>query len=181
MHSAAETVIEERDLIVRAASGDTRAFEALYRRNVGRVYAVCLRIVTDVPRAEDVTQEVFVQAWEKIGSFRGESLFSTWLHRIAVNLSLTSLRSRQRYESRVETNEEIETFDSPAERHSPETVIDLEDAIRRLPPSARAIFVLHDIEGYRHEEIAEQLEVVVGTSKAQLHRARRMLRKVLEL
>ncbi len=176
----AESRSAERDLILRAISGDTTAFELLYRKNVGKVYAVCFRIIANQGRAEELTQEVFIQAWEKLSSFRGDSLFSTWLHRIAVNLTLTAIRSEKRYSARVETTEDNELFDSAEEQVSPETAIDLESAIAKLPPSARAIFVLHDIEGYHHEEIAEQLGVVVGTSKAQLHRARRMLRKVLE-
>ncbi len=170
----------ERDLLARAASGEVKAFELLYRQHVGKVYAVCLRMIADQRKAEELTQEVFVQAWEKLQSFRGDSLFSTWLHRIAINLTLTAIRSDKRYNARVESTDDIEYFDSVDEQISPEMAIDIEDAIAQLPPGARAIFVLHDIEGYRHEEIAEQLGVVIGTSKAQLHRARTMLRKMIE-
>ena len=168
------------DVVCRAKAGDTSAFERLYRENVGRVYAVCLRIVSDTARAEELTQDAFVRAREMLGSFRGESAFSTWLHRVAVNVVLVDLRSHRRRISRVESTDEIELFDTQGQQVPNGTRLDLEDAITSLPPQARAIFTLHDVEGYKHEEIAEQMGLAVGTCKAQLHRARKLLKEVLE-
>ena len=173
------TLERDRNLIARAKAGDTEAFEVLYHQHVGRVYAVCLRIVVDTARAEELTQQAFTRAWEMLHSFRGESAFSTWLHRIAVNVVLVDLRSERRRTARIETNSEVEQFDDPFQHISPEISIDLEDAIAALPTRARAIFVLHDIEGYRHEDIAEMLTLAVGTCKAQLHRARKLLKERL--
>lgn len=167
------------EVVRLAQAGDTRAFEQLYREHEGRVYAVCLRIIADRTRAEELTQDVFVRVWETLASFRGESAFSSWLHRVAVNVVLVDIRTERRYQNRVATVEDLEVYDHPAPSPHPGTSLDLEDAIRTLPPQARAIFVLHDIEGFRHEEIAEQLGLAVGTSKAQLHRARRLLREAL--
>ncbi|HEX9829634.1 MAG TPA: sigma-70 family RNA polymerase sigma factor [Bacteroidota bacterium] len=167
--------------VVRLAQqGDRRAFEQLYREHVGRVYAVCLRICADTGRAEELTQDVFVRTWQVLPSFRGESAFSSWLHRLAVNVVLVDFRSQRRRTARVQSTDDIELYDSPEHSASPGTSLDLEEAIKKLPPQARTIFVLHDIEGYKHEEIAEQLELAVGTSKAQLHRARKLLKEVLE-
>jgi RNA polymerase sigma-70 factor (ECF subfamily) len=173
-------VRSEQELVTRAQSGDTAAFEQLYRQNVGRVFAVCLRMVKEEERAEELTQEIFIRAWEMLGKFRGESLFSTWLHRIAVNMTLESLRSEKRYAARVESTDDVTMFDNSDDLVPPETLLDLEDAIKQLPANARAVFVLHDIEGYKHEEIGEQLGVATGTSKAQLHRARKLLREMIE-
>lgn len=154
------------------------AFEELYRRHVNRVYAICYRMTADQVRAELLTQDAFVQVWEKLGSFRGESAFGTWLHRLTVNVVLQDLRSRRRERDRRALQGEQE----PAERHvadSPDARLDLERAIATLPEGARTVFVLHDIEGFTHEEIAEHLGIAVGTTKAQLHRARKLLRGVL--
>ncbi|HEY5614882.1 MAG TPA: RNA polymerase sigma factor [Bacteroidota bacterium] len=167
--------------VVRLAQqGDRRAFEQLYREHVGRVYAVCLRICADTGRAEELTQDVFVRTWQVLPSFRGESAFSSWLHRLAVNVVLVDFRSRRRRTARVQSTDNIELYDSPEHSTAPGTSLDVEEAIKKLPPQARTIFVLHDIEGYKHEEIAEQLELAVGTCKAQLHRARKLLKEVLE-
>lgn len=168
------------DIVQRAQRGDTRAFEQLYREHCGRVYAVCLRIAADRGRAEELTQDVFVRAWDSLTSFRGDSAFSSWLHRIAVNAVLVDLRTRKRYMARVESTDDLVRFDRTGNEFSWGEHLDLEKAIAALPPQARAIFILHDIEGYRHEEIAEQMELAVGTSKAQLHRARRLLREALK-
>ena len=166
--------------IRQAQLGDHKAFEQLYRENVNHVYAVCLRIAADTVRAEELTQDIFVRTWEMLATFRGESAFSTWLHRLAVNVVLVHLRSTRRRTSRVQSVDDLELYDSAENSTSPGTAIDLEEAITKLPPHARAIFVLHDIEGYKHTEIAEQLGIAVGTTKAQLHRARRILKEVLE-
>jgi RNA polymerase sigma-70 factor (ECF subfamily) len=168
------------ELVRLAQTGDVAAFEQLYRENEGRVYAVCLRIVANVSRAEELTQDVFVRIWEMLASFRGESAFSSWLHRVAVNVVLADIRSTQRYRQRVATVDDLEQYDRETTLSRPGESIDLETAMARLPKQARAIFVLHDIEGYRHEEIAKSMGLAVGTTKAQLHRARKLLREVLE-
>lgn len=168
------------DLVRRAQSGDAGAFEQLYREHVGRVFAVCIRMVGNSQRAEELTQDTFVRIWEMLGSFRGESAFSSWLHRVAVNVVLVGIRSSKRYQSRVESTDDLEKHDREDQRRFDAERLDLEQAIAGLPPQARAIFVLHDIEGFKHEEIAEQMGLAVGTTKAQLHRARRLLREVLE-
>ncbi len=168
------------DLVRRAQTGDVRAFEQLYREHEGRVHAVCLRIVANTSRAEELTQDVFVRVWEMLGTFRGESAFSSWLHRVAVNVVLVDIRSERRYQQRVTTVDDLEQYDREHSLAGPGESIDLETAMARLPRQARAIFVLHDIEGYRHEEIAKSMGLAVGTTKAQLHRARKLLREVLE-
>jgi RNA polymerase sigma-70 factor (ECF subfamily) len=169
------------DLTVRRAQqGDTAAFEQLYRDNVGRIFGLCLRLSGDSTRAEELTQDVFVRAWEKLASFQGKSAFSTWLHRLAVNVVLGDRRSESVRVHRVFATDEPEKYETPSTRASdPGTAMDLERAIATLPPGARAVFVLHDVEGYKHEEIAEMHGSAVGTSKAQLHRARRLLREAL--
>jgi RNA polymerase sigma-70 factor (ECF subfamily) len=166
-------------LVGRAARGDLVAFEALYRAHVGRVHAVCLRLCADAERAVDLTQESFVRAWRALDAFRGESGLGTWLHRIAVNVFLEDRRRRGRREGREEAIDD--GMAGPGLSHVPqrEAGIDLDRAIARLPEGARTIFVLHDVEGYRHDEIAASLGLSVGTTKAQLHRARRLLREAL--
>ncbi len=167
-------------LIRQAQSGDQTAFETLYRVHVGRIYALSLRLVSDPVRAEELTQSAFVKAWQKLGSFRGESTFVVWLHRLTVNLMLEERRSEGRRSARVLVTDDDDLLQGKAPARSPETRIDLERAIASLPSGARTVFVLHDIEGYRHEEIAEMTGLATGTSKAQLHRARRLLRKALD-
>lgn len=167
-------------LVRRAQAGDGRAFEALYRRCVGRVYALCLRLTADPGRAEELTQDVFVRAWEHLGTFRGDSAFSSWLHRLAVNVVFMAARAANRRQRRVAASSRAADLDRPAHESDPGMVIDLEDAIRRLPEGARTVFVLHDVEGYQHREIAKLAGIAAGTSKAQLHRARRLLREMLD-
>jgi RNA polymerase sigma-70 factor (ECF subfamily) len=169
------------DEVARAAAGDRRAFEALYRENLNRVFAVCVRMCGDHARAEELTQDVFVRAWEKLPLFRGESAFSTWLHRLAVNVVLNARKVDRRDRSRTEDDEEgdgVNAIPMRAGVHHAER-LDLESAIATLPRGARTVFVLHDVEGYKHEEIAELLGVTAGGSKAQLHRARLLLREAL--
>jgi len=162
-----------------ARSGDLSAFKRLYQANVGRVYAVCLRMVGDARRSEELTQDAFVRAWEMLGNYRGESAFSTWLHRLAVNVVLVALRSERRRTSHEKTGD-LEMLEAPQDSPSHGARLDLENAIAALPPGARAIFTLHDIEGFKHDEIAAQMCLAVGTCKAQLHRARKLLKEVLE-
>jgi RNA polymerase sigma-70 factor (ECF subfamily) len=171
------------DLVARAQTGDQTAFRDLYRRHAGRVYALCLRLTGggDVAAAEERTQDVFVRLWDKLASFRGESAFSSWLHRLAVNVVLNEQRTRGRRESRVmPADPEILDQRDPGRTDVAGVSIDLERAIATLPEGAREVFVLYDIEGYGHAEIAELVGIAVGTSKAQLFRARRLLRGMLE-
>ena len=164
--------------VALAAQGDRQAFERLYRANVDRVFSVCVRMVSDRQLAEELTQDVFVRAWQKLGLFRGESAFSTWLHRIAVNVVLNRRKADGRQKGRDGGDDE--TIESIASRpRVPGDRMDLEVAIAKLPPGARRVFVLHDVEGYRHEEIATMLGITSGGSKAQLHRARMLLREAL--
>lgn len=169
----------EAALVQRAREGDVAAFEQLYRENVGRVYALCLRLASDASLAEELTQDVFVRAWRKLGSFRGESAFASWLYPLTVNVALTERRSRLRRTSRVFGTEDPAAFEKPLPGPGPEAGFDLERALAQLPPGARSVFVLHDVEGFRHEEIARLTGVATGTSKAQLHRARKLLREAL--
>ena len=171
---------EERRLVDRAKAGDMAAFEELYRRNVGRVFAVCMRMAGDPSLAEELAQDVFVRAWERLGTFRGDSAFSSWLHPLTVNVALSERRARRRRTSRFVTTDDLTPFEKPGKSSGPEEGMDLERALATLPPGARSVFVLHDVEGYRHQEIAELTGVAEGTSKAQLHRARRMMREALE-
>jgi RNA polymerase sigma-70 factor (ECF subfamily) len=172
---------EERALVRRAREGDMAAFEQLYRENERRVFAVCVRMSSDASLAEELTQDVFVRAWRNLGTFRGDSAFSSWLYPIAVNTALSERRSRVRRTSRVFTTDDLTPFEkAPEEKQAgADARFDLEAALRDLPPGARAVFVLHDVEGYRHQEIARMMDIAVGTSKAQLHRARALLRKAL--
>jgi RNA polymerase sigma-70 factor (ECF subfamily) len=167
------------DCVSRAQAGDQRAFEQLYRENVGRVYALCLRMMRDRADAEELTQEAFVRAWQKLQSFRGDSAFSTWLHRLTVNLVLTEFRVRSRRQARVTLTDDSEAHDAPARPEAPRERIDLEEAIAKLPAGARHVFVLYELEGYKHEEIASMMGIASGTTKAQLHRARKLLRRAL--
>jgi RNA polymerase sigma-70 factor (ECF subfamily) len=160
-----------------AAAGDTRAFERLYRVHAARIHGLVRRMLgTD--EATEVTQDVFVRAWQKIGSFRGEAAFGTWLHRVAVNVVLTRRAQLGTRRNRFIADEQV-LENLPAQTGSRDFGIDFESAVARLPEGARHIFVLHDVEGYRHEEIAGLLGVTSGTTKAQLHRARMLLRRHL--
>jgi RNA polymerase sigma factor (sigma-70 family) len=169
---------EDYELVRRATAGEMRAFEVLYRRHSGRVHGAVWRLSgMNETRAEELTQEAFVRAWQKLGSFRFESAFTTWLHRLAVNVALMDLRSRDP-EDHVD-DEVMASFGDPAQPHCAGERADLERAIAALPPRARAVLVLHDIEGWKHEEIGRELGMAVGSSKAQLHRARGLLRRAL--
>jgi RNA polymerase sigma-70 factor, ECF subfamily len=165
-------------LIARAARGDQRAFEQLYRAHVDRIYGLCLRMTRNTANAEDCTQQAFIQAWEALPRFERRSAFNTWLHRIAVNVVLGRRRSRRDDEpvlSLVEDESGGITFDTPLE------VAEIDAAIEALPQGARDVLVLSGIYGHSHSEVAQMLEVAEGTCKAQLHRARRLLRERLGL
>lgn len=168
----------EPDLVRRARRGDVEAFEELYRGHVGRIYAVSLRMVADPELAEELTQEAFVKAWSRLASFRGTSAFGTWLHRLAVNVVLDALRARARWQDRFSPDPPARQPAAAQRDHAGS--LDLERGIAQLPPRARAVFVLHDIEGYKHREIARLLGLTAGASKAHLHRARRRLREELD-
>ena len=166
-------------LVKRAIGGDVDAFEELYRQLVGRIYGLCLRMCGNRSLAEELTQESFVRAWQKLSSFRGDSAFSTWMHRLTVNVVLGHQRSAGRRQAR-ETAAGAQWYgEGSSTRERPGIAMDLERAIAGLPKRARTVFVLHDVEGYKHSEIAQVAGMAVGTSKAQLSRARQLLRKAL--
>jgi RNA polymerase sigma-70 factor, ECF subfamily len=171
------------DLTQASAGGDMTAFEVLYERHQRRVYSLCLRMVANATEAEDLSQEVFVQLFRKVGSFRGESAFTTWLHRLTVNHVLMHFRKRGvRLEKTTEEGEISEMQDViQAVSEKPRFIdrIALDKAIADLPPGYRTVFVLHDVEGFEHEEVAAMLGVSVGTSKSQLHKARLRLRDLI--
>lgn len=174
-----ETTACDPDLVQQAQGGDTAAFERLYHANVGRIYAVCLRMVADPVRAERLTQDAFVRAWQRLRSFRGESAFFSWLYRLAVNVVLVDLRSERRRKARVLPTDDLKRYDRAGQSSTSGTDMDLEASIADLPTRARAVLVLHDIEGYTHEEIGEMMDIATGTSKAHLHRARTLLKEKL--
>ena len=169
-------------LATAAAAGDRQAFERIYRSHVNRVFSVCVRMTGDRVLAEELTQDVFVRAWSKLTLYRGESAFSTWLHRLAVNVVLNARKTEGRRRGRFAAeSEEVDDVAPALARTAPAGIaIDLEAAVAALPPGARRVFVLHDIEGYKHEEIATMLDITSGGSKAQLHRARLLLREALD-
>ena len=168
------------ELVKEAQAGNSLAFEALYRRLVGRIYALCLRMARDAQAAEELTQDVFVRAWERIGSFRGDSKFTTWLHRLAVNVVLQEGRKKGRRESRETSVEDPGLYLTRVKEEFPGTRMDLERAIASLPDGARTVLVLRDVYGYKYEEVAKMQGVALGTVKAQIHRARRMMRERLD-
>jgi RNA polymerase sigma-70 factor, ECF subfamily len=172
------TPVEAAGDVQRAAGGDLRAFERLYRVHVGRIHSLCRRMMGS-EEAPELTQDIFVRAWEKIGTFRGESQFGTWLYRLGVNVILT--RRSQHAIRRGRMNDDPEALETvPTRPSGSDHRLDFDRAIEKLPDGAKQIFVLHDVEGYTHVEIAEMLEITAGTTKAQLHRARMILRRHLE-
>ena len=171
--------LDDLDAVRRAAGGDADAFEGVYRAHVGRVYALCLRMAGEPQHAHELTQDVFIRAWEKLATFRGDSAFDTWLHRLAVNVVLMDRRlAARRAEDDIES---AEGEARPLAASAPPAGLrmDIEHAIAALPPMARQVLVLFDIEGYEHREIGAQLGIAEGTSKAHLFRARRLLRETL--
>jgi RNA polymerase sigma-70 factor (ECF subfamily) len=181
--------ISEAEAIEGAKLGDGQCFEFLYKLHKRRVYSLCLRMTGDVPKAEDLTQDAFLQLYRKIATFRGDSAFSTWLHRLATNVVLMYLREKALPEISLDETLESAEEDGPkmdygSEDHSLAGSIDrmiLKHAIESLPPGHRSIFVLHDVEGYEHHEIAEMLGCSIGNSKSQLHMARMKLRALLNV
>ena len=177
----------ESEVISKAQAGDIGCFEQLYARHKRRVFSLCLRMTGNYAEAEDFTQEAFLQLYRKIGSFRGESAFSTWLHRLAVNIVLMRFRKKGIPEVSLQETLESQQEDGPTREFGKRDEalsgsadrLTLEWAIRELPPGYRMIFVLHDIEGYEHNEIAEMLGCSIGNSKSQLHKARMKLRSLL--
>jgi RNA polymerase sigma-70 factor (ECF subfamily) len=176
--SAGAGLSEAADVAL-AASGDQRAFERLYRQHVARIHSLARRMVGDDGDPDELTQDVFVRAWERLGTYRGEAAFGTWLHRLAVNTILNWRRSEASGRRHLEDRADVESVPGTRRGVGGEE-LDLEKAIARLPPGAREVFVLHDVQGFRHEEIAAMTGVTTGTSKAQLHRARMLLRAQLE-
>jgi RNA polymerase sigma-70 factor (ECF subfamily) len=179
----------EAEAIERAQQGDGQCFESLYALHKRRVYSLCLRMTGNTAEAEDLTQEAFLQLYRKIATFRGESAFSTWLHRLAVNVVLMHLRKKGLPEVSLQETLEPTEEDGPKKdfgAHDPMLAgsidrVNLERAVESLPPGYRIIFVLHDIEGYEHNEIAEMMGCSIGNSKSQLHKARMKLRDLLKV
>ena len=169
---------EDAILVRRAACADMPAFEALYRRHHARMHGVIARLVGQAgARAEDLVQEAFVRAWQALPAFRFESAVSTWLHRLAVNTALMELRSRRGRPGMDDDEDALDSLPTADTAGNAMLGRDLERAVATLPPRARAVLVLHDVEGWKHEEIAAELGMAVGSSKAQLHRARHLLRE----
>jgi RNA polymerase sigma factor (sigma-70 family) len=170
--------------VALAAAGDRHAFERVYRAHVDRVFSICVRMTADRAMAEELTQDTFVRAWDKLALFRGESTFATWLHRLTVNVVLNARKAEGRVRRRITASTDEREDDAGIEMPAPSIFaagewMDIEQAIAGLPAGARRVFVLHDVEGYRHEEIGEMLGITSGGSKAQLHRARMLLREAL--
>ena len=179
--------LNEAEAIERAKQGDAEAFEILYDLHRRRVYSLCLRMTANTAEAEDLTQEAFLQLFRKIGTFRGESAFSTWLHRMAVNVVLMRLRKKGLPLVPLEDTVETEEEGPKKELGAPDAVLagsvdrmELQRAVEALPPGYRSIFVLHDVEGYEHNEIASLVGCSIGNSKSQLHKARMKLRELLK-
>jgi RNA polymerase sigma-70 factor, ECF subfamily len=179
----------ERDLVAKAQGGDVAAFEALYRANAPRVYALALRLTGSANDASELTQDVFVHAWQRLTGFRGEAAFGSWLHRITVNTTFMRARGERRRAAHIRIHSDADERDvvpSTEDGHGTTLpidiaqAVDLERAIAALPPGARRVFVLHDVIGYRHDEIAKLTGLAEGTLRAQLHRARRLLMEALE-
>lgn len=174
---------DESELIARACRGDMTAFEALYRVTAGRVFALCLRMSGDRVAARELAHDVYVRAWEKLPSFRAESAFGSWVYRLAVNYVLEVQRSDRRRTARVtladDDADDSAVMAAGAVGHDHDARIDLERAIVQLPPNARTVFVLHEVEGYTHDEIAQMMGTAGGTVRAHLHRARHLLMELL--
>jgi len=166
-------------LVERAQNGDRKAFEQIYREQVGRIHALCWRLSGDADLAEELTQEAFVRAWQKLHLFSGRSALSTWLHRLTVNVVMADHRVHGKRRRRQLPLDDVQSKELVATGRTTGVGLDLERAIATLPTRARSVFVLHDVEGYGHAEIAEMAGMAIGTSKAHLHRARDLLRKAL--
>lgn len=168
----------EQTLIARAQAQDKEAFKALYDAHLSRVYGLCFRLCADKSMAEDATQEVFIQLWQKISTFNGQSKFSTWLHSVAANITISYIRKQKGWWQRMMNIEDSNLTEQASLGSLHDT--ELEKWILQLPERARLVFVLHAIEGYRHKQIAEMLKIAVGSSKAQFHRARHMIEEWMD-
>lgn len=177
-HDGATNVAElDREDVPRAQAGDAVAFERIYRRHAARIHTLCRRMLSP-EEADDAAQDVFLRAWQKLELFRGDAAFGTWLHRLAVNVLLARRQRRNTYRDRFQAGD-ADVIPLTARRDRPDLRMDFDAAVRLLPPGARDVFLLHDVEGYTHEEIAGMLNVTTGTTKSQLHRARQGLRQYL--
>lgn len=165
-------------LVERASGGDMQAFQELFERHHRRVYGLVLRLAGNIDVAQDLTQEVFIQLWSALKSFRGESKFSTWLHTVATRVAISELRKQKRWFARLHTAGD-DDYDRHLVHEESADLGELDRLIQKLPPQTRWVFVLHCIEGLRHEEVSQELGIAVGTSKAQVHRARTMLEEWL--
>ena len=174
-----EDTTSEQKLVAEAANGSTQAFRMLYEQTIDRVYAVCIRMTADADIAMDLCQEAYVNAWKALPRFEGTSSFATWLHRIAVNAVLSHFRKNKRRNIFVNRDGFLDENLAHENSHQPGLRMDLENALAKLPPKARHIIVLFDIEGYSHDDIAKMLGITVGTSKSQLHRARKLVREMM--
>jgi RNA polymerase sigma-70 factor, ECF subfamily len=178
LRAAGGSTAEIEPAVREAKDGNVAAFAGIYREHVGRVYALCVRLTADRVYAEQLTQDTFVRAWERLATYRGESSFASWLRRLAINVVMTERRVASRRSRRVVSADDETLAAAPLDR-TDDADIDLERAVARLPEGARTVFVLHAIEGYRHDEIAELTGIAEGTSRAHLHRAREILKKEL--
>lgn len=177
-----QAAVDEQRWLERARRSDSSAFEALYRLHVDRVYALCLRMTSNASEAEDCTQEAFIQAWTRLDRFRGDSSFGTWMHRVAVNTVLGRMRKSRREQDRMRLVAEASQADGAAGAIGDDAELnDLENALGELPSGARHVFVLNAVYGYSHDETGDMLGIAAGTSKAQLHRARRLLARQLDI
>lgn len=170
---------DEQVFLARARQADQAAFAELYRLHVGKVYGLCLRMTGNASEAEDCTQEAFIQAWRMLDRFRGDSAFSTWMHRVAVNTVLGRMRKERREQDRLRAVGDMQVQEQTSGDSS--NMEDLQQAVDQLPSGARHVFVLHAVYGYSHEETGDMLGIASGTSKAQLHRAKRLLAQQLNL
>ncbi len=169
----------DEDLVRRIQAGDGDAFGLIYEKHVRRIYGLCLRMLSDPRQAEEATQDVFVRMWETVNSFQFRSAFRTWFHRLGVNVVLGYIRTAKRRSDRTWSVEDVDVFQREVREAMPETRLDLEEAIARLPAGAKEVLILHDIEGFRYREIAELIGTAEGTVKSQLSRARRLVREAL--
>jgi RNA polymerase sigma-70 factor (ECF subfamily) len=175
----ANDVAESDDVVRRAQQGDVAAIETIYRKEAPKVLGLCRRMVRDDTEARELVQDIFVRAWEKLPTFRGQSALGTWLHRLAVNVIVERLRATNRDRNRLVATDD-DGFGAAPQAASVEDRLDLDAALTCLPQGARSVFVLHDIEGYSHEEIAQMTGIAPGTARAQLWRARRALMRLLD-
>lgn len=169
------------DVVRRAQQGDVDAFESIYRASAPALYALCRRMTGDERIAKDLLQDVFVRAWERLTTFRGQSALPTWLHRLAVNVVLEHLRSTKRASAFLLDDGDDASFGSRTIDGQLDARLDLDAALAKLPAGARTVFVLHDVEGYSHDEIAQMTGIAAGTARAQSWRARRALMRLLDL